>query len=81
MEKNKEKLINELIEKIGELPPNGQKAVVFVIENFDLIKKMCENSGLSENELDKQMKKAQETDDYVLLALSAAARVFTDYKE
>ena len=42
MKEDNKNLIDEMIEKMKELPPEGQSAMLFVIENFDLIEKMCE---------------------------------------
>lgn len=81
MKKSKQQLIDEIIEKVGKLPPKGQKAVSFIIDNFDLVKEMCKNSAMSNEDLDKRLEKAKATDDYTLLALSSAARVFTNGKK
>ena len=81
MDKTKQQLIDNIIEKVGKLPPSGQKAVSFVIDNFDLIKEMCENSCMNVSELDKQQEKAKATDDSTMSALLSAARVFTNGKK
>ena len=36
MEKNKDELIEVLMQKISQLPPEGQSAISFVIKNFHL---------------------------------------------
>ena len=76
MEKHKDKLIKTLIEKFDKLPQDRQKAVIFVIENFDLIKKMCENSEMTNDEIKKRLKTAEENGDYIMLGLLAAVQVF-----
>lgn len=78
MEKNRKELIDKLLKELGELPPNDQKAIVFIINNFHIIKKMCENSGMTPEEMKKRIKQANETDDYVLLALLYAVQIFDE---
>ena len=50
MGKNRKELIDKLLKDLGKLPPNEQKAIVFIINNFSIIKKMCENSGRQYNQ-------------------------------
>ena len=80
MEKPKQELIDGIIEKIGKLPPNGQKAVIFINDNLDLIKKMCENSDMDSEELERQIETAKTAKDYTLLALLSAAQTFSANK-
>lgn len=80
MEKPKQELIDGIIEKIGKFPPNGQKAVIFIIDNLDLIKKMCENSDMDSEELERQIETAKTAKDYTLLALLSAAQTFSANK-
>ena len=51
MEKSRKELIDKLLKELGKLPPNEQKAIVFIINNFSIIKKMCENSGRQYNQV------------------------------
>ena len=78
MEKSRKKLIDKLLKELGQLAPNEQKAIVFIINNFSIIKKMCENSGMTPEEMKKRIKQANENDDYVLLALLYAVQLFDD---
>lgn len=50
----------------------------FMIKNFDIIKKMCENSGMTNEEINERMEKAKMSGDYILLGLLCAAHVFND---
>ena len=34
MEKSRKELIDKLLKELGKLPPNEQKAIVFIINNF-----------------------------------------------
>ena len=47
MKKSKDEMIDEIITSIKKMPHENQKAVAFIIENYDLIKKMCEKSSSS----------------------------------
>lgn len=77
MEKNNEEMFKEIIANIEKLPPENQKAVAFIIENYDLIKKMYEKNDMPEEEIQKRLIQAKETNDYILLALLTAAQVFS----
>ena len=81
MEKNNEELFKEIIVNIEKLPPENQKAVAFIIENHDLIKKMCAKNDMPEEEIQKRLIQARETNDYILLALLTAAQVFSLHRE
>lgn len=48
-----------LIEKVKQLSPEDQTAIVFLIKNFDLVKKMCENSGMTDEEIQKKNSNSQ----------------------
>ena len=81
MKKNNEELFKEIIANIKKLTPENQKAVAFIIENYDLIKKMCEKNDMTEEEIQKRLIQAKETNDYILLALLTAAQVFSLHGE
>ena len=81
MEKNNEELFKEIIVNIEKLPPENQKAVAFIIENHDLIKKMCAKNDMPVEEIQKRLAQAKETNDYILLALLTAAQVFSLHGE
>ena len=74
----KEEKIEKLAGEIIKLPPEEQRAMDFMIKNFDIIKKMCENSGMTNEEINERMKKAKMSGDYILLGLLCAAQVFND---
>lgn len=77
MESRKKKF-DRLYEEIEKLPPEGQKTMAFMIRNFNIIKGMCENSGMIDEEINERMKKAKASGDYMLLGLLCAAQVFND---
>ena len=49
----KKTLIEQIVEKMNELPPEDQSAMLFVIENFDLLEKMCEKSDMTDEKIQK----------------------------
>lgn len=81
MEKNNEELFKEIIVNIEKLPPENQKAVAFIIENHDLLKKMCAKNDMPEEEIQKRLIQAKENNDYILLALLTAVQVFSLHRE
>ena len=81
MEKNNEELFKEIIVNIEKLPPENQKAVAFIIENHDLLKKMCAKNDMPEEEIQKRLIQAKENNDYILLALLTAVQVFSLHGE
>ena len=75
MESRKKKF-DQLYEEIEKMPPEGQRTMTFMIRSFDIIKGMCENSGMTDEEINERMKKAKASGDYMLLGLLCAAQVF-----
>ena len=67
-----------LLEKVKQLSPENQKAIVFLIENFDQVKKMCENSGMTDEEIQKRLAIAKEKHDHIMLGLLIAAKLFNE---
>lgn len=61
----KEGKIEKLAGEIIKLPPEEQRAMNFMIKNFDIIKKMCENSGMTNEEINERMEKAKMSGDYI----------------
>lgn len=61
----KEEKIEKLAGEIIKLPPEEQRAMNFMIKNFDIIKKMCENSGMTNEEINERMEKAKMSGDYI----------------
>ncbi len=74
----KDETFETLIEKVKQLSPEDQTAIVFLIKNFDLVKKMCENSGMTDEEIQKRIAIAKEKHDHIMLALLTAAQMFNE---
>ena len=68
MKEDNKNLIDEMIEKMKELPPEGQSAMLFVIEKSDM----------TDEEIQKWTEKAKAKDDYIMLALLTFAQVYKD---
>lgn len=81
MKKENKNLISKIIKKMRELPPEEQSAMFFVIENFDLLKKMCEKSDMTDEEIQKWTEKAKAKDDNIMLALVTFAQVYKEKKK
>lgn len=77
----KKTLIEQIVEKMNELQPEGQSAMLFVIDNFDLIEKMCEKSDMTDEEIQKWTEKAKAKNDHILLALLTFAQVHKEKKK
>lgn len=66
------------MKKIKQLSPENLKAIIFLIENFDLVKKMCENSEMTDEEIQKRLAIAKENHDHIMLALLIAVQIFNE---
>lgn len=72
-----ESKLNELGTEIDALPREKKRAVVWVIENFDLAVEMCGNSSFSDEEIQRRKEEAAEKEDHLgraLLCLCQALR-------
>ncbi len=49
------------MQKISQLPPEGQSAMSFVIKNFHFIKKMCENTEMTDEKFKTDRQKPRKT--------------------
>ena len=78
MKEENKNLIDEMIEKMKELPPEGQSAMLFVIKNFDLIEKMCEKSDMTDEEIQKWTETAKAKKDHIMSALLTFAQVYKE---
>ena len=56
---DKDESFEILIEKVKQLSPENQKAIIFLIKNFDIVKKMCENSEMTDEEIQKKNSNSQ----------------------
>lgn len=56
----------ECLQKIALLSPKRQRAVAWLIDNFEFAVKVCEATNLTQTQRDHLMKRARETDDTVM---------------
>lgn len=61
--------LNELETEIEALPGEKKRAVIWVIENFDLAVEMCGNSSFSDEEIQRCKEEAAEKEDHLRRAL------------
>ena len=78
MEKSKEDNILYLAEQIPKLPDKARSAVLFLIDNFDLIEKMSKAASMTETEIQNRMAKAKENEDYTSMIIFCAAKALSD---
>ena len=62
MEKSKEDNILYLAKQIPKLPDKARNAVLFLIDNFDLIEKMSKAAAMTETEIQSRIAKAKENE-------------------
>lgn len=79
MEKTKEEKILYLAEQIPKLPSKAIKAVIFMIDNFDLIDVISKAMPMTETELQKRIAKAKEKENYISMAVFCAVKVLNSY--
>ena len=78
MEKSKEDNILYLAEQIPKLPDKAKNAVLFLIDNFDLIEKMSKAAAMTETEIQNRIAKAKEKEDYTSMIIFCAAKALSD---
>lgn len=76
MEKTKNESSDRIIEMMKELSQKEQDAIIWTIKNFNLVKRMCENPEMTENEIKKYKEDAIAKEDYLMLILLCAAETF-----
>ena len=75
MEKAKEEKILYLAKQIPKLPDKAKNAVLFLIDNFDLIEKMSKAASMTETEIQNRMAKAKEKEDYISMIIFCTAKM------
>ena len=78
MEKSKEDNILYLAEQIPKLPDKAKNAVLFLIDNFDLIEKMSKAAHMTETEIQNRIAKAKENEDYTSMIIFCATKALSD---
>lgn len=78
MEKTKNESSDKIIKMMKELSEKEQDAIVWTIKNINFVKEMCENPGMTEEEIKKYKENAIEKEDYLMLILLCAAETFNN---
>ena len=69
MEEKRNNEIWKLFQELWELPEEPKKALFDTLCNFPFVLEFCENSNISEEEIEQYLKDAAARKDYRLLAL------------
>ena len=69
MEKDFNEKRVEIEKEIKKLPEKAQRALCWIVENFDFVEKMAEKSDMTYEEIQKQKENATQREDYIALAL------------
>ncbi len=57
------------LENVNKLPDKAKECVYLFIENFDCITEMCNNTVMTDAEIEQKIKAALESKDYMLLMI------------
>ena len=74
MEKATEDKIIYIAKQIEKLPDRAKDVVSFMIDNFDLIEKMCKVLPVNQNEIKKRIALARKNKDYTSMIILCAAK-------
>ena len=66
----------ELEKAIKKLPEEAQRAMIWAIDNMQIVKRLCMNSGMTRQELEKGIADARAEEDYMKLVLLSFARFY-----
>lgn len=62
--------------EVKKLPEKAQRAIYWVVENFNLVIEMCKESEMTEEEIEKYREIARKKEDYITLALLCVAKMY-----
>lgn len=78
MEKDKNEGLIEIEKTIGEMPEKKQKAIYWILSEWEVVEKICKSSKMTNEEIENYKKKAREKEDYTMLGLLCAAQAYRD---
>ncbi len=81
MSNDHDETTEKLRELFDQMPDKLQRAVIWLIENFEDVEQMCEGEPLSPEMREQLMKKARQDNDTYMMVLLAAERVLNAPKE
>ena len=76
MDKSRDEKTEELLREIKTLPEGMQKALIWAIKHWGLVKCLCKDPGLTSEEIEEMKKTSREKEDHLLLVLLFAAQEF-----
>ena len=76
MEEKRGNEIWKLFQELWELPEEPKKALFDTLCSFPFVLEICENSNISEEEIEQYLKDAAARKDYRLLALFCIIQVY-----
>ena len=74
MEKDCKERWAKMEQEIQKLPEEAQRAIGWIVEHFDFVEKLWEQSDMTDEEIQKQKEKATQREDYLALALLCVAQ-------
>lgn len=81
MERNRKIEIKVVQEEIRKLPEELQKAIIWAINNWELVKCLCNDPEMTYEDIEKLKVSAIGKTDYLLFVLACAAQVFKNSDE
>lgn len=69
MKKDLDEELVRLEMKIKRLPVKAQQAIYWIVENFDFAVRICKDSDMTDEEVEKYRKIAREKEDHIVLTL------------
>ena len=76
MNTNENKDLLSLEEEIKQLPEKFQRALCWLIDNFDFAEEICKNPVMTYEEIEKYKKDALAKEDYIVFILSCIAQTY-----
>lgn len=74
MEKDRQEIVNDLLDKIDNLSEEPKRALLGMLENFPFILEVCKKSDMTEQEIEQYKEQAVDKKDYSLCAVETYQR-------
>ena len=81
MGKDANERLTKIEKEIKELPEKAQQAIRWIIKNFDFVEKICKNSDMADEEIEKRKEAAMEKEDYTAFALLCISAICHEMQE
>lgn len=66
----------EIKEEREKLPEKAEQAVDWITEHLYFVEQICENSKMTEEEIERHKEEARAREDYLMLALTYAVQIY-----